>query len=93
MPASGKLLNEMVYAEIRFRLAEAKVAGYAQNHLRQDLLKEAMEAICALDEKDIEQATRTDLTRWDKELSDLVGKAYEAQSIIRQQIARLNTGQ
>lgn len=92
VPGAGKLLNEMVYAELRFRFAEGRIAGFTQSRIRRDLLKEATEAVCALDEKDITDAGVTELRRWDKEISDLVGKAYEAQNIIRSQIDYVQAG-
>lgn len=68
---AGILLNEKVFAELKARLTENEIESFTQSQLRRNLLKEATDAICALDERAIETACRNDLTRWESELVEL----------------------
>lgn len=85
-PGAGQLLNDMVYAELRFRFAHSTKQPRRQNCIRRGLTKEASELVMALDEKEIREATVDDLRRWDIEASELISETYSAQEFIRQEI-------
>jgi hypothetical protein len=77
-PGAGQMLNQLVYAEIKRRLC-VNAEDCSQRELRRIGLKEATEAITALDSVDFQEASNNDLTLMNKELFDLIEWANKAQ--------------
>lgn len=80
---AGLYLNEKVFVELKARLNDDASDKFTQSQLRRQMLKEATEAICALDECEIEGACKNDLIRWESELVELREITDEAISKVR----------
>lgn len=79
---AAQLLKLQIVAEMDRRIYETYGETPSQQQLRRELLKEALEAVQALDECDFEHATGDDLSRWDIEMGQLIDKATEARRAV-----------
>lgn len=85
---AGLFLNELVYAELKCRLRGYDDVNCSQRELRRQGLKEASEAIQALDKCDFKDASKNDLEEMTSEVADLSNWVQQTFEHLRREVEK-----
>lgn len=89
-PGAGAYLNELVYAELKCSFKGDHSADCVLRTIRSNVRKEAFEVLDKLDEKELSQASKTDLKDWIREAIELKLAADKAVEDLSNELEKRN---